>query len=243
MRIVAIVQARMGSTRLPCKVMRDIAGEPMLGRVLQRLKHCRYISQLVVATTKDSSDDCIVDYCNAHSVGVYRGSMEDVLDRYWHASQEFHADVVVRITSDCPLIDPEITDKTIQEFLDVGPDYASNTLVRSYPRGLDTEVVSSRVLFRCWQNANLAYQRSHVTAYIYEHPESFRLHAVKDEGDCSGQRWTVDTAEDLEFVRAVYSNFIGREDFNWIDVLELLGRHPELVDLNRHVLQKTLHEG
>src|ERR1041385_7113489 len=115
MRIVAIVQARMGSTRLPGKVMRDIAGEPMLGRVLQRLKLSRHISELVIATTKDSSDDSIVDYCNAHSVGVFRGSMEDVLDRYWQASREFNADVVVRITSDCPLIHPEITDKTIQE--------------------------------------------------------------------------------------------------------------------------------
>lgn len=243
MKIDAIVQARMGSSRLPGKVMHNIAGEPMLGRVLQRLRRSRHVTQLIVATTKNPADNCIVDYCRTHSVEVFRGEEQDVLDRYYRAAQLSRSDAVVRITSDCPLIDPEITDKTIQEFREVGPDYASNTLVRSYPRGLDTEVVSREALVRCWQNAVLPYQRSHVTAYIYEHPESFRLHAVKNERDYSDQRWTVDTPEDLEFVRAVYNHFNGRESFNWLDVLGLIQRHPELGELNRHVLQKTLHEG
>jgi spore coat polysaccharide biosynthesis protein SpsF len=242
-KVVAVIQARMGSSRLPGKVLQDVGGCPMLGRVVGRLQRSRHINELLVATTERPADDPIVQFCNSHSVGVFRGQEQDVLDRYYRAAQFSKANVIVRITSDCPLIDPEITDKTIQEFLNVGPDYASNALVRTYPRGLDTEVVDSEALLRCWQQAALPYQRSHVTPYIYEHPESFRLHAVTGEHDDSSYRWTVDTPEDLEFVCAVYRHFGGKDDFSWVDVLDLLQRHPALLELNRHVLQKALHDG
>jgi spore coat polysaccharide biosynthesis protein SpsF len=149
---------------------------------------------------------------------------------------------VVRITSDCPLIDPEITDKTIAAFLEATPDYASNALVRTYPRGLDTEVISFAALSRAWQGATKRYEREHVTPFIFERPADFKLLSVTGETDHSAHRWTVDTVEDLEFVRAIYARLKNNAAFLWTDVLDLLKIEPELVELNRSVQQKALHE-
>ena len=148
----------------------------------------------------------------------------------------------MRITSDCPLIDPDITDKTIQAFLDQQPDYASNALLRTYPRGLDTEVMTTLALERAWRQATRPYQRAHVTPYIYEHADEFKLLSVTGEADYSDHRWTLDAHEDLAFVRAVYARMEG-QDFGWRDVLRLLEREPGLVELNRSVAQKVLDEG
>ena len=142
MKVVAIIQARMGSTRLPGKVLKDLEGKTVLARVVNRLRRARLIGEVLVATTDRAVDDTIVKECSSISVPVSRGDQDDVLDRYFRAAQLAKADVVVRITSDCPLIDPEITDKTIAAFLETRPDYASNAMVRTYPRGLDTEVMS-----------------------------------------------------------------------------------------------------
>ena len=242
-RIVAIVQARMGSTRLPGKVLADIGGQPTLSRVIHRLRRSGLIQMVLVATTDRPADDAIVQLCKQHAVAVFRGEEEDVLDRYHRAAQFTRADVVVRVTSDCPLIDPEITDKTIQAFLDHGTDYASNTLRRTYPRGLDTEVMTAQALDQCWRQATKPYQRVHVTPYIYEHPEQFTLHSVTNAEDYSDYRWTLDTPEDLEFIRAVYQRMGNDGSFGWRQVLDLLEREPELVTLNSHIVQKALHEG
>jgi spore coat polysaccharide biosynthesis protein SpsF len=172
---------------------------------------------------------------------VSRGEQDDVLDRYYRAALLAKADVVVRITSDCPLIDAEVTDKTIAAFLETSPDYASNALMRTYPRGLDTEVMSSAALGRAWQEARKSYEREHVTPYIYEHPTEFKLLSVTDPIDHSGYRWTVDTPEDLEFVRAVYARLKDGGSL-WRDVIGLLEREPALMELNRAVKQKALHE-
>lgn len=241
MKVVAIVQARMGSTRLPGKVLKDLAGETMLARVVGRLRHANQVNEVLVATTGHPDDDAIVDECHRLSVVVSRGDQDDVLDRYFKAAQFAGADVVVRITSDCPLIDPEITDKTIQSFLDIGPDYAANTIVRTYPRGLDTEVISINALARAWQEARHAYEREHVTPYIIEHPDMFKLLSVTGDRDYSAHRWTVDTPDDLEFVRAVYDRLRSEGMFSWREVLDLLNREPELLDLNGHVMQRPLH--
>lgn len=241
MKIVAIVQARMGSTRLPGKVLRDLAGETMLARVVRRLRRAHRIDEVLVATTDQSSDDAIVDECRKLSIPVSRGDQDDVLDRYFKAAELTCADVIVRITSDCPLIDPEITDTTIQAFLDKSPDYAANTIVRSYPRGLDTEVMSMNTLERAWQEARNPYEREHVTPYIIEHPTRFDLLSVTGDQNYSAHRWTVDTPEDLEFVRVVYHRLKSEGVFSWRDVLNLLEREPELAELNRCVAQKPIH--
>jgi len=242
MKVVAIIQARTGSTRLPGKVLADVGGKTMLARVTERLQRASSLNELLVATTDLPADDLVVAECRKYSVSISRGDQEDVLDRYYRAAQLAKADVIVRITSDCPLIDPEITDKTVSAFLEATPDYAANTLVRTYPRGLDTEVFSMEALARAWREAAIPYQRAHVTPYFYENPSKFRLVSVSAPQDLSEFRWTVDTPEDLEFVRGIYQRFEGRV-FGWRDVLTLLEREPELTDLNRLIAQKALHEG
>jgi spore coat polysaccharide biosynthesis protein SpsF len=241
-KVVAIVQARMGSTRLPGKVLKDLEGKTVLARVVERLRRARLINEVLIATTVVPSDDAIVAECRRLQVAISRGDQDDVLDRYYRAAQLAKAEVVVRVTSDCPLIDPEITDKTIAAFLEAKPDYASNTQVRTYPRGLDTEVMSFAALSRAWQGAHQRYEREHVTPFIFEHPAEFKLFSVTGETDHSAQRWTVDTAEDLRLVQTIYARLKERPEFLWGDVLDLLEREPELVELNRSVMQKALHE-
>jgi spore coat polysaccharide biosynthesis protein SpsF len=242
-KVVAIVQARMGSTRLPGKVLKEIDGETMLARVVSRLRRATLLDEIVVATTDGAADDAIVAECRRRSIAVFRGDERDVLDRYFRAAQLTKADVVVRITADCPLIDPEVVDKTIQAFLDGQPDYASNTIVRTYPRGLDTEVMSIRALERAWSLAHQPHEREHVTPYIYEHPAEFKIVPVTAEGDYSHHRWTVDTTDDLEFVRAIYHHLQSNVEFRGPDVLALLESEPELLEINRSVAQKDMREG
>lgn len=243
MKVVAIVQARMGSTRLPGKALLDLAGKSMLARVVERLRRAAAIDEVLVATTDRPADDAIVAECRKSAVPVCRGDQDDVLDRYYRAAQLSKAEIVVRITSDCPLIDPEITGKTIAAFLEAHPDYASNTLVRTFPRGLDTEVMSCKALARAWQDARKPHEREHVTPYIYEHPEQFKLLPVTGEKDYSQHRWTVDAPEDLELVRTIYERLGGKGDFLWRDVLALFDAEPELADLNRDIAQKAIHLG
>jgi spore coat polysaccharide biosynthesis protein SpsF len=241
--VVAIIQARMGSTRLPGKVLKDLEGDTVLARVLARAKRATAINEVIVATSDAAGDDVIVAECKRLQTKVFRGDEKDVLDRYYRAAQLFKAEVVVRITADCPLIDPELVGETVKKFLEARPDYASNALERTYPRGLDTEVFSMKALDRAWSKATEAYQRSHVTPFLYQNPAMFNVLALKGEKDYSGLRWTLDTSEDLEFLRAVYARFPGRDDFGWRDVLSLLGREPKLTELNRDVAQKDMHEG
>jgi spore coat polysaccharide biosynthesis protein SpsF len=243
MKIAAIIQARMSSKRLPGKVLMDLGGETVLARVVRRLRRATLIEEIVVATTSSPADHAIVRECQRLSVGVFRGEENDVLDRYYHAAQWIGADGIVRITSDCPLIDPEITDQTIRSFLERRPDYASNALQRTYPRGLDTEVMTWEALASAWREARLSYQRAHVTPYIYENPDRFDILSVKGTADYSSHRWTLDTEEDLAFIRAVYDRLGNDDSFSWCDVLALLEQEPELAELNREVMQKELHEG
>lgn len=243
MKVVAIIQARMGSTRLPGKVLRDIGGMTMLARVVRRVQRAQRLTQVVVATSTEASDAAIVEACNRLGVPVAQGSESDVLDRYYQAAREFQADVVVRITADCPLIDPEVSDKVVAAFLREKPDYASNTVERTYPRGLDTEVMTITALERAWREAQEPYQRVHVTPYFYQNPELFRLWFVTEAEDYSQYRWTVDTPEDLAFVQAVYARMGNRDDFTWREVLSLVQRDTELTEMNADIRQKSLHEG
>lgn len=237
-RIVAIIQARMGSTRLPGKVLMDLAGEPMLARVVKRTMRAQMLDEVVVATTVQPADEAIVRLCSERGWPCFRGSESDVLDRYYQAAKRHRADIVVRITSDCPLIEPEIVDLVVREYLEKGPlDYVSNTLPpRTFPRGLDVEVMSFEALERAWHEDSNPAWREHVTPYIYRHPEKFALRAVVNDKDYSHMRWTVDTSEDLSFVRLIYEHF-GHDDFSWRDVLALLDEHPEWLEINKRVRQ------
>ncbi len=242
-RVVAVIQARMGSTRLPGKVLLDLSGRTMLARVARRAGRATLVDGVVIATSVAPGDDPIVDECRRLGVACFRGSEQDVLRRYHDAAAHHRADVVVRITSDCPLIDPEVTDRVIRAFFEHEPDYASNILRRTYPRGLDTEVMTRATLARAFQEATEPYQRTHVTPYIYQHPESFRLLGVTGSRDESAHRWTVDSPDDLELIRAVYERMGDDDAFSWLDVRRLVDREPWLADLNRHVRHKELVEG
>jgi spore coat polysaccharide biosynthesis protein SpsF len=241
MSVVAVVQARMGSTRLPGKVLKDLSGMTVLGRVVERLRRVDRIDEVLVATTTEPGDDPIVAECRRHSIAVSRGDQNDVLERYYRAAQLVKAQIIVRITSDCPLIDPEVTDRTLAAFLDARPDYASNVLVRTFPRGLDTEVFTMDALARAWRQASKPFEREHVTPYVYGHPEEFNLLSVTGDADYSMHRWTLDTPEDLDFARTIYERFEGDGAFSWRDVLQLLDREPQLIELNRSVVQKSFH--
>jgi spore coat polysaccharide biosynthesis protein SpsF len=241
MVVCAIIQARTESTRLPGKVLEDIGGASMLSRVVSRVKKAKLVNRVVVATTEKTSDDLIVDECKQLSVDYYRGSELDVLDRYYRATQTYNPDTIVRITSDCPLIDPDIIDSVVEGFLGKSFDYASNTIEPSFPRGLDTEAMTAEALYKAWQEAKKDYQRVHVTPYIYENPEIFNLLSITNKEDYSDYRWTVDELEDLLFIRAVYSSF-NNSSFSWKDVIHLLEKQPHLLTINQNVQQKKLDE-
>lgn len=241
LHVVAIIQARMGSTRLPGKVMREVLGKPLLAYQIERLRQCKQIDTLVVATTYNSEDWCIVKLCQNLTVNVFLGSEEDVLTRYYEAACYYQADVVVRLTADCPLIDPEIVDRVITEYLSNYPqyDYVSNTIERTYPRGLDTEVFSFQALQVAYYNARAPHLREHVTPYIYMNPQIFNLGNVLDKTDHSKHRWTVDTTEDFELIKRIIEQLYPNKPlFNRIDVLSLLNKHPEWVLINAHIEQK-----
>lgn len=239
----AIIQARMGSTRLPGKALIDIEGMSMLARVVDRVRGARTIGRIIVATTTKSQDDPLAAHARDLSVDVYRGEEDDVLDRYYQAAVQHHLDVVVRITSDCPLLDPGLVDDVVRPLLEPGSrvEYSSNGLRRTFPRGLDVEAVPFATLERVWQDAKSVHERQHVFPYIYDHPEQFETACLADRNNRSHQRWTVDTEEDLAFVRRIYQE-LGTQDFTWRDVLAVLERHPELLQINEMVRQKTAHD-
>ena len=188
-------------------------------------------------------DDVVVQHAQALSVDVYRGDEHDVLDRYYQAATQFQLDVIVRVTSDCPLLDPGLADEVVRPLLTPAShiDYSANTVQRTYPRGLDVQAVPFSTLERAWREATSPHQRQHVFPYVYEHPEKFVTVGLADRIDRSHMRWTVDTADDLAFVREV-CRLLGTLEFSWIDVLNVLDRHPEMLRLNAQVLQKSAHD-
>ena len=246
--IVAIIQARMDSSRLPGKVLKGIAGHPMLGWVVERASRAQTVDQVVVATTTSPSDQPVADFCAQAEYAHTRGNVYDVLDRYYAAAREFEADVIVRLTADCPLIDPEVIDKTVRAFLDTTSpcDFAANRLPppwgRTFPIGLDVEVCSSQALEEAWQKAEQSHQREHVMPYLYENKDRFNILMVDYEQDYGDLRWTVDTPADLDLIREVASRFNGRNNFSWLDVLALFECEPELKRINAGVQHKHVHD-
>ena len=233
MKIAAIIQARMGSTRLPGKVMRPLAGRPVLGHVIERVRACALVDDVVVATTTLPRDDVVAEAARSLGALTYRGSDDDVLSRVYHAAEG--AEVVVRVTADCPLFDPGLLERMLVRFNEHrtaadGVDYLSNTIVRTYPRGLDAELVTFDALERACEQAVDPYEREHVTPFIYRHPELFRLEAFTGERDLSHLRWTLDTEEDYRFLTELHAALSASNAvFPMQAVLDLLARRPDLV--------------
>lgn len=241
-KIVAIVQARMGSTRLPGKVLMDLAGEPLLIRELTRIHRSERIDEIVVATTKKLEDDPIIKICEQFDFSTCRGNELDVLDRYYQCAKQYDADIIVRLTGDCPLIDPGIIDATIDAFLIKYPhiDYACNFLPqRTFPRGLDVEVIGKSALHTSWWDEMNLNLREHVTQHILRNPDAFTTNGITNEIDLSEMRWTVDTIEDFRFVHAIYSHFKNNK-FTWKDVLDHVTKYPELQEINKNIKQKEV---
>ncbi|MCB2288855.1 glycosyltransferase family protein [Clostridium sp. CS001] len=244
MNVICIIQARIGSTRLPGKILKKICGKTILEHDIDRLKRVKNIDKIVIATTTLEKDNEVVEEAKRLEVTCFRGSEEDVLSRYYYAAKENNADIVVRVTSDCPLIDSEITEKIISYYINNRDkyDYVSNTIERTYPRGLDTEVFSFGTLEKAFNEAVSQRDREHVTPYIWASPKIFRLEQYKNNIDYSDLRWTLDTIEDLELIKTIY-NFIYKEDkiyFNMNEILQLYRFHPELNNINSNTEQKNL---
>ncbi len=236
-KITAIIQARLGSSRLPGKTLMMIRGETLLGHLVKRVGISRYVSEIIIATTTEDRDDAIAEFAREKGLKCYRGSEDDVLDRFYQTAIMFGLETIVRVTPDCPMLDPRITDQVIEKFLTGEYEYVSNVLTPTYPDGLDTEVFSFESLERAWQEAKLPSEREHVTAYIVKHPELFKLCNVKKDGDdLSWMRWTVDTQKDYEFVSLIFEKLAGTRDIYYMeDVLRVLKENPEFMEINKEI--------
>lgn len=241
MRVVAIIQARMGSTRLPGKVMKDLCGDTVLARVVHRTRRAQLLDEVVIATTIKPADDVITRECERLGVACFRGDEADVLDRYYQCALEYKADAVVRVTSDCPLIDPELIDQHVDRLLTRWNevDFVTNMLRQTYPLGLAVEALPTDVLARMKRMSQTDELKEHVTTLAYMQPDLFQIENVVYDSDLSYMRWTVDTAEDLEVVRLIVNHF-GHDKFRWTEILPLLEKYPEWMQINQHVVQKIV---
>ncbi len=245
-KVGVIIQARMGSTRLPGKVMLPLIGEPVLYRIVERILDCKYVDEIVVATTKEIQDDPIVQLGQRMKVGVYRGSEDNILSRYYEAATEFKFDIVIRITSDCPLIDPQILDDMIKKFKKLNShrrkcDYLSNVLIRTFPRGIDAEIFWYDILRKAFNEANKNYQREHVTPFIRENPKRFQLINYSNSKDQSQHRWCLDEKDDYNFISKIYEHLYPlNPKFRLNDVIEILNQRPDLITINAHIKQKEV---
>lgn len=236
MKIIAVIQARMGSTRLPNKVMKQVNGVPLIELLIKRLSGAKLVNQIMLATSTDDKNIPLVNHVRSLGYDVFQGSENDVLSRYYHAVKDIKPDAIVRITGDCPLVDPKIVDQIIETFLEKKVDYASNTIKPTYPDGIDVSMASFQALERAYNEATSDFDREHIMPYI-RNPEKFKLANVEYEEDYSKERWTVDEPEDFEVIQNVFNHFHPRIDFSWLEVLQLLKDRPELFAANRKFMR------
>ncbi len=245
-KVVAIIQARMSSSRLPGKVLKEAGGRPLLERMVERVRKAKLVTETLIATTVDPSDDELAEFCEKRKIAYFRGNLMDVLDRYYQAALNTQAEVIVRLTGDCPLIDADLIDKTIEALFKNQADFACNRLPpplkRTYPIGLDVEVCTFAALEKAWNDAKDKHEREHVMPYLYEETGRFKVVKIDHTEDLGSLRWTVDTPQDLEFVRAVYKGLNNRNDFSWLDVLKLVREQPELAAINAGVQHKSMFD-
>lgn len=231
--ILGIVQARVSSSRLPEKVIRLLLGKPMILRQIERLKRIRQLDRLILATSSDASDDRLAEVCVQKGIECFRGNLNDVLDRFYQAALPYRPDYVVRLTGDCPLADPELIDKLITFFLSGSYDYGCNCLEPTYPDGLDAEIFRFSCLEYSWKEASLPSQREHVTPFIHQQPDRFRIGCMKSAVDLSDLRWTVDEPADFDLVTLIYEALYPvNPKFATKDILALLEKRPDLKTLN-----------
>ncbi|UKS26144.1 glycosyltransferase family protein [Paenibacillus sp. HWE-109] len=240
MKNVVIIQARMGSTRLPGKVLKVLADKTVLAHVVERAQAFQDVADVIVATTVGKQDNVIEDEARRLGVAFYRGDESDVLSRYYEAAVIAKADNVIRITSDCPMVDPETSSGVIKEFLNTHKfDYVSNTLVRSYPRGLDTEIFTFEALETAHKESSSLHDREHVTPYIYNNPDKFLLHSYVNETKVPDYRWTLDTPEDWDLINRIYNSLHNPDRiFPWRDAVALMQKNPDWNTINQHIQQK-----
>lgn len=241
MNIAVIIQARMGSTRLPGKVLLPLGDRSVLGQVISRVSEVPSVTQVCVATTISPKDDPLVEEAEKYGAFSSRGSEEDVLSRYYDAAVRLKADHVVRITSDCPLIDPDVMEEVVRLHLRSGADYTSNVLIRHFPRGLDTEVFTMKSLYEAYTEAKLPFQREHVTPFINLQEDRYRLEHYFHSTDYSRYRWTLDTPEDYELLSTIFDRlYKPGKPLSWLEAIGLMEREPELPLINADVEQKKL---
>lgn len=244
-KVIAIVQARMGSTRLPGKVLMNIEGKTILSHVLDRVKQSKKIDDVIVATTTLEKDNLIVKELEKINCNYYRGSEENVLDRYYNAAKLYKGDIIIRITSDCPLIDPNVIDDMINYYLSHDYFMVSNAGLqmenRTYPRGLDTEIFSFKLLEKAWLNSDKNYEKEHVTLYMYENEKNICF--FKKDIDFSKYRLTVDTIEDFNLIKFIYEKlYIDKKYFYLDDIIKLLRENPQLYEINKNIEQKKIYK-
>jgi len=242
-KVVCIIQARMASSRLPGKVMKEVGGLPILHWMVERAKKSLYVDEVWVATTTDASDDPIEEYCREKGFLCFRGSVFDVLDRYYQAAKKAKADVIVRLTADCPLIDAELIDNVVLGLYEQKADFCANRLPppfhRTYPIGLDVEAVFFTGLERAWNRAETKFEREHVMPYFYDVPDRFTVAVLDADVDYGHYRWTIDNPEDLVLVNKIVEAFNGRRNFDWTEVLALYEAHPEWHKINAEIAHKS----
>jgi spore coat polysaccharide biosynthesis protein SpsF len=238
MNIVTVVQARRGSSRLPDKVLKPILGVPVLLRMLERVKSSTLHGRLVVATTQEEPDREIVTLCGQNNIHCYTGSAYDLLDRHYQVGLIYHADSVVKIPSDCPLIDPKIIDDVLQYYISNSNDfdYVSNLHPTTWPDGNDVEIISMKALTKAWNEAKKDLEREHTTPYIWENPDKFKIGSVVWNKDYStSHRWTLDYPEDFELIKRIYEElYPTNPHFGLQDILDLLDQKPEIAQINKN---------
>lgn len=248
MNTVVIIQARMTSTRLPGKVLMEVGGEPMLRQQIKRLRQCKSVDEIVIATTFNSTDDPVVELAESENIPFFRGDEYDVLGRYVGAAKQSKADVVIRSTADCPFIDAEVTDAVIAELINNADkcDYASNTLERTFPQGLDVEAFFLDTLLRADRLGQSEAAREHVTVAIHsENPNLFVCRTVKDADDNSDLRLTVDTLADLELIRLIFDELmVGTKVISYRDIVDFLRANPKFIQINKGIKtwSPTVHQ-
>lgn len=235
-----IIQARMGSTRLPGKVLMKLDEKnTVLDFVVQQTEHCKNIKKIIIATTNLKEDDVIEIFAKNKNILCFRGNPSDVLDRYYQCAKLYSLSIIVRITADNPLIDPTIMEKVITEFQSRSCDYVSNAVIRSFPYGTETEVFSFNALEKAWNNAKNDNEREHVTPYFYNNHEKFRIYHVENQKNLSSLRWTIDQIEDFILVKNIISK-IKKSPILMTDIVNLLTKEPELFDINKNVIHKHI---